>query len=78
MCDGGIFNKAALLKYTPSQMQNIVRFSFVFHSSVPIPSDSLVAFWSTVIVKTNYLFVDGRYTLQANIECGKHFKIFVI
>ena len=23
----------------------------------------------------NYLFVDGRYTIQAEIECGKEFKI---
>ena len=26
----------------------------------------------------NFLFVDGRYTLQANIECGNNFKIFEI
>jgi len=26
----------------------------------------------------NFLFVDGRYTLQASIECGKNFKIFEI
>lgn len=23
----------------------------------------------------NYIFVDGRYTIQANIECGQNFKI---
>ena len=26
-------------------------------------------------MKKNYLFVDGRYTLQANKECGKNFQI---
>ena len=26
----------------------------------------------------NYLFVDGRYTLQAKIQCGKYFKIRTI
>tara|TARA_Y100001970_G_scaffold72572_1_gene92119 strand:+ start:4592 stop:6289 length:1698 start_codon:yes stop_codon:yes gene_type:complete len=31
-----------------------------------------------ILKKKNFLFVDGRYTLQANIECGKNFKIFEI
>ena len=31
-----------------------------------------------ILKNKNLLFVDGRYTLQANIECGKHFKIFEI
>tara|TARA_Y100001970_G_scaffold91536_1_gene115482 strand:+ start:4904 stop:6601 length:1698 start_codon:yes stop_codon:yes gene_type:complete len=31
-----------------------------------------------VLKNNNYLFVDGRYTLQAKIECGKNFKIFEI
>tara|TARA_Y100001970_G_C14254871_1_gene874500 strand:- start:3709 stop:5409 length:1701 start_codon:yes stop_codon:yes gene_type:complete len=32
-----------------------------------------------IILKTdNYLFVDGRYTLQSKIESGKNFKIFEI
>jgi len=31
-----------------------------------------------VLKNKNFLFVDGRYTLQANIECGKSFKIFEI
>ncbi len=26
----------------------------------------------------NFLFVDGRYTLQATNQCGKHFKIKTI
>ena len=31
-----------------------------------------------ILKDKNYLFVDGRYTLQASIECGKNFKIFEI
>ena len=30
---------------------------------------------SLILKKNNYLFVDGRYTLQASKECGKFFKI---
>ena len=28
-----------------------------------------------VLKKKNYLFVDGRYTIQAEQQSGKHFKI---
>ena len=31
--------------------------------------------YAIILKKNNYLFVDGRYTLQANLECGKNFKI---
>ncbi len=31
-----------------------------------------------ILKDKNFLFVDGRYTLQANIESGKNFKIFEI
>ena len=31
-----------------------------------------------ILKKTNYLFVDGRYTLQAEKESGKLFKIIEI
>ena len=31
-----------------------------------------------ILKDENFLFVDGRYTLQANIECGKNFKIFEV
>jgi len=31
-----------------------------------------------ILKDKNFLFVDGRYTLQASIECGKNFKIFEI
>ena len=30
---------------------------------------------AVVLKKNNYLFVDGRYTTQANQESGRHFKI---
>ena len=32
--------------------------------------------FSLILKDKNYLFVDGRYTLQAKKQCGKHFKIF--
>ena len=28
-----------------------------------------------ILKKNNYLFVDGRYTVQANIQSGKNFKV---
>ena len=28
-----------------------------------------------ILKKKNYLFVDGRYTIQAQKESGRHFKI---
>ena len=28
-----------------------------------------------ILKKKNYLFIDGRYTIQSQIECGKKFKI---
>ncbi len=31
--------------------------------------------YAVVLKKTNFLFVDGRYTIQAKIESGKKFKI---
>ena len=31
-----------------------------------------------ILKKNNYLFVDGRYTIQAQNECGKNFKIIEI
>ena len=31
-----------------------------------------------ILKDKNFLFVDGRYTLQASIESGKNFKIFEI
>ena len=30
---------------------------------------------AVILKKKNYLFTDGRYTLQSQIECGKNFKI---
>ena len=34
--------------------------------------------FALILKGKNYLFVDGRYTLQANNQCGKHFKIITI
>jgi Xaa-Pro aminopeptidase len=34
--------------------------------------------FALVLKKKNYLFVDGRYTLQAKIESGKEFKIITM
>ena len=34
--------------------------------------------FALVLKNKNYLFVDGRYTLQANNQCGKFFKIVTI
>ena len=34
--------------------------------------------FALILQKENYLFVDGRYTLQANIQSGKFFKIFTL
>ena len=31
--------------------------------------------FALILKKKNYLFVDGRYTLQANIQSGKNFKV---
>ena len=31
--------------------------------------------FAVILKNKNYLFVDGRYTLQAKLECGKQFKI---
>ena len=34
--------------------------------------------FALVLKNKNYLFVDGRYTLQAKNQCGKLFKIITI
>jgi len=31
--------------------------------------------YAVILKNKNYLFVDGRYTIQANAECGKNFKV---
>ena len=31
-----------------------------------------------ILKKNNYLFVDGRYTVQANIQSGKNFKVITL
>jgi Xaa-Pro aminopeptidase len=34
--------------------------------------------FALILKKENFLFVDGRYTLQAQIQSGKYFKIIEI
>jgi len=34
--------------------------------------------FALILKDKNYLFVDGRYTLQANNQSGKYFKIITI
>ena len=34
--------------------------------------------FALILKNTNYLFVDGRYTLQAKKECGKNFTVLEI
>ena len=34
--------------------------------------------FAIILKNKNYLFVDGRYTIQAQIQSGKNFKIFTI
>ena len=34
--------------------------------------------FALILKKNNYLFVDGRYTLQAKMQSGKNFKILTI
>ena len=34
--------------------------------------------FAIILKKKNYIFVDGRYTLQANRQCSNKFKIFTI
>ena len=31
-----------------------------------------------ILKKSNYLFVDGRYTVQANIQSGKDFRVITL
>ena len=34
--------------------------------------------FALILKKENFIFVDGRYTLQAQIQCGKHFKVIEV
>ena len=34
--------------------------------------------FAIILQKENYLFVDGRYTIQAQIQSGKYFKIIEV
>ena len=57
-----------------------------FGEYVPSPEDNLKyisnftgsAGFAVILKNKNYMFVDGRYTIQANIQCGKYYKICTI
>ena len=57
-----------------------------FGEYVSAPEDNLKyisnftgsAGFAVILKKKNYIFVDGRYTIQADIQCGKHFQICTI
>jgi len=34
--------------------------------------------FAVILKNKNYMFVDGRYTVQASIQCGEQFKIYTI
>ena len=34
--------------------------------------------FAIILKKENYLFVDGRYTIQAQIQSGKNFKVLEV
>ena len=57
-----------------------IRISFVireYNQKVPwvISNFSGSAGYAIILKKKNYLFVDGRYTLQAKLESGDNFEI---
>ena len=57
-----------------------------FDESIPVSKDRLKfisnfsgSYGFAIILKNkNFLFVDGRYTLQAKIQSGKNFKILTL
>ena len=57
-----------------------------FGEYVPAPEDNLKyisnfsgsAGFAIILKNKNFIFVDGRYTTQATIQCGKDYKIFTI
>jgi len=57
-----------------------------FGEYVPTSEDNLKyisnfagsAGFAVILKNKNYMFVDGRYTIQAGIQCGKYFKICTI
>ena len=57
-----------------------------FGEYVPASEDNLKyisnftgsAGFAVILKNKNYMFVDGRYTIQAGIQCGDQFKIYTI
>ena len=55
-------------EYTPAHNDRL-NFIFNFSGSYGL---------ALIIKEKNYLFVDGRYTIQANNQSGNYFKIITI
>jgi Xaa-Pro aminopeptidase len=55
-------------EYVPKQANNLKYISNFTGS----------AGFAVILKNRNFIFVDGRYTIQANIECGKQYKICTI
>ena len=34
--------------------------------------------YAIILKKKNFLFIDGRYVIQAKIECGRNFKVLEV
>ena len=71
----GNFNKYNIDGYIVPKNDNFFS-EYVSHDRLNIISNFTGSAGFAIIFKNkNYLFVDGRYTLQANKESGKNFKI---
>ena len=71
----GNFNKYNIEGYVVPKNDNFFS-EYVSHDRLNIISNFTGSAGFAIIFKNkNYLFVDGRYTLQANKESGKNFKI---
>ncbi len=69
------FNKFKIEGYIIPKNDNFFS-EYVKHDRLKIISNFTGSAGFAIIFKNkNYLFVDGRYTLQANSESGKNFKI---
>ena len=72
------FNKYNIDGYIVPKNDNFFS-EYVQHDRLKIITNfSGSAGFALILKNKNYLFVDGRYTLQAKKESGKYFKIFEI
>jgi len=61
-------NNSFFGEYVPAQEDNLKYISNFTGS----------AGFAIILKNKNFMFVDGRYTTQANIQCGNNYKIFTI